>query len=55
MNEGYNGFTGLFAEDIAVIVLTKNISFSNGVVPVCVDWNNIYNVKIGDQGKVNML
>jgi len=55
MPEGYYGLYGLYAEDIAVIVLKKNILFSNGIAPVCVDWNNIYNVNNGDQGKVNML
>jgi len=55
LNEGYNGEHGLYANDIAVIVLEKKLSFSNGVVPVCIDWDSIYKVKNEDSGMVNML
>jgi len=55
LHEGFYGQEGLTADDISVIVLKKKVLFSNGVAPVCIDWNSIYNVKNGDQGKVNML
>jgi len=53
--EGYNGPTGFHAEDIAIIVLEYRLSFTNGVLPVCIDWNGEYNIANGDQGKVNLL
>jgi len=53
LNEGYRGSTGFYAEDIAMIVLQNRVSFSNGVAPVCIDWNGKYNVVNGDQGKVS--
>jgi len=55
LKEDYNDIDGLYAEDIAVIVLTEKLSFSNGVFPVCIDWYNKYDVKNGDEGTVNML
>jgi len=54
LSEGYYGPLGFHAEDIAVIVLQNRVSFSNGVAPVCIDWNGIYNVSNGDQGKVGL-
>ncbi|XP_029342388.1 uncharacterized protein LOC115033024 isoform X1 [Acyrthosiphon pisum] len=51
LNKGFNGLDGLYADDIAVIVLANKVSFSNGVVPVCIDWKSKYNVKNGDQGR----
>jgi len=54
LKEGYNGPTGFHAEDIAIIVLQKGVSFSNGVAPVCIDWNGKYNVVNGDRGKVGL-
>jgi len=52
LNEDYNGRYGFHAQDIAIIVLQKGVSFSNDVAPVCIDWNGKYNVVNGDQGKV---
>ncbi|XP_016661869.1 uncharacterized protein LOC100160377 isoform X2 [Acyrthosiphon pisum] len=52
LNEGYYGPLGFHAEDIAIIVLQNRVSFSNGVAPVCIDWNGKYNVANGDQGKI---
>jgi len=54
VKEIYNGEEGFYAENIAVIVLENKISFSNDVVPVCIDWNNKYKVHNGDMGKVNL-
>lgn len=54
MKEGYYGSSGFHADDIAVIVLPKLISISDGVAPVCVDWNSKYNISNGAQGKVNL-
>ncbi|XP_016655839.1 limulus clotting factor C-like isoform X2 [Acyrthosiphon pisum] len=52
LKEGYYGPTGFHAEDIAIIVLQNLVSFSNGVSPICIDWNGKYNVANGDQGKI---
>jgi len=54
LNEGYYGPTGFHSDDIAVIALQSRVSFSNGVAPVCIDWNGKYNVANGDQGKVGL-
>ncbi|XP_060881629.1 uncharacterized protein LOC132953090 [Metopolophium dirhodum] len=54
LSEGYNGKFGLFANDIAVIVLAKKFSFSNGIAPVCIDWNSMYKVENGDAGMINL-
>ncbi|KAE9526497.1 hypothetical protein AGLY_013145 [Aphis glycines] len=52
LHEDYNGARDLHANDIAVIVLSNRLSFSSVVAPVCVDWNSIYNVLNGVEGKV---
>jgi len=52
LSESYYGPTGFHAADIAIIVLQNRIPFSNGVAPVCMDWDGKYNVKNGDRGKV---
>jgi len=54
VKESYNGLKEFNAENIAVIVLANKVSFSNDVVPVCIDWNSKYDVHNGDQGKVNL-
>jgi len=54
LKDGYYGPTGYHAEDIAIIVLQNRVYFSNGVAPVCIDWNDKYNVVNGDQGKVSL-
>lgn len=55
VNDNYNGRHGLYADDIAIIVLREKMSFSNDFLPVCIDWNSIYKVENGDAGMVNML
>jgi len=55
IKRSYNGKFGVFANDIAVIVLVEKLSFSNGVAPVCIDWDSMYKVENGDAGMVNML
>jgi len=52
VHEGYYGSPGFYAADISIIVLSNKLSFSNGVAPVCIDWNDKYNVVNGDKGKV---
>jgi len=52
LTEGYNGHTGSYFEDIAIILLEKRVSFSEGVAPVCIDWNGEYMDYNGDRGKV---
>eukprot|EP00102_Acyrthosiphon_pisum_P010378 XP_008178678.1 PREDICTED: urokinase-type plasminogen activator-like [Acyrthosiphon pisum] len=52
VHEGYYGSSSFYADDIAIIVLTNRLSFSNGVAPICIDWNDKYNVVNGDDGKV---
>jgi len=54
LTEGYNGTAGFHVDDIAIIVLQNRVSFSNGVAPVCIDWNGEYNVHNGDKGKVGL-
>jgi hypothetical protein len=53
LKEDYQGYRGLYSEDIAVIVLSNRVNISDAVAPVCVDWNGIYNVTNGTQGKVS--
>ncbi|XP_029345059.1 modular serine protease-like isoform X2 [Acyrthosiphon pisum] len=52
LKEVYYGANGFYAEDISIIVLQDRVSFSNGVSPVCIDWNGKYNVENGDKGKI---
>ncbi|XP_029344854.1 mannan-binding lectin serine protease 2 [Acyrthosiphon pisum] len=52
LKEDYYGPAGFHAEDIAIIVLQNRVSFSNGVAPVCIDWDGKYNVSNGDLGKM---
>ncbi|XP_060836504.1 uncharacterized protein LOC132919163 isoform X2 [Rhopalosiphum padi] len=52
LKEDYRGYSGLYSEDIAVIVLSKRVNISDAVAPVCVDWNGIHNVTNGTQGKI---
>jgi len=53
---GYNkNENGLHNDDISVLILANKVSFSNGITPVCIDWNNKYNTQDGDQGQVNLL
>jgi len=54
LNEYYNVVSDFHDHDIAVIVLSNRVSFSNGVTPVCVDWNRKYNVSTGVHGKVDL-
>jgi len=54
LNENYSGARGYYAHDIAIIVLSTRVSFSNVVAPVCIDWNGKYNVSNGDKGKVGL-
>jgi len=54
IHEGYYGFPGFHANDISIIVLPNRLSFSNGVAPVCIDWNSKYYVVNGDKGKVSL-
>ncbi|XP_022182774.1 uncharacterized protein LOC111042453 isoform X2 [Myzus persicae] len=52
LKECYLGSSGYQTENIAVIVLRNSITMNYYVTPVCIDWNSIYNVKNGDQGKI---
>jgi len=54
LKERYKGHRVYYAEDIAIIVLKKEISFSNSVAPVCIDWNGEYNEVNGEKGKVGL-
>ncbi|CAI6343863.1 unnamed protein product [Macrosiphum euphorbiae] len=50
---GYNkNENGLHNDDISVLVLANKVSFSNGITPVCIDWNSKYNTQDGDQGQI---
>ncbi|XP_060870752.1 venom prothrombin activator porpharin-D-like [Metopolophium dirhodum] len=53
LKETFSGSSrGVFAYDIAIVVLKTRISFSYYVAPVCIDWNGKYNVVNGDYGKI---
>ncbi|XP_026810548.1 uncharacterized protein LOC113552077 isoform X1 [Rhopalosiphum maidis] len=52
VDEKYYGAEGFYAQDIAVIVLAKKVSFSKVVEPVCIDWDYKYNIENGAQGKI---
>jgi len=52
----YNGEESeLHAEDISVLILANKVSFTNGITPVCIDWNSKHNENNGNQGQVNVL
>ncbi|XP_029342723.1 modular serine protease-like [Acyrthosiphon pisum] len=54
VSNGYNkNENGLHNDDISVLILANKVSFSNGITPVCIDWNSKYNTQDGDQGQVN--
>jgi len=53
LREGYYGLSGYHAEDLAIIVLSNEITLSDVVLPVCVDWSKKYSVLNGTVGKVN--
>lgn len=53
LNENYYGLEGRYAYDIAVIVLSKLVSYSNVVAPICIDWHGRHKVLNGVEGKVN--
>jgi len=55
IKDSYDDFNGLYAEDIAIIILVNKVSFNNRIAPVCIDWYSKYRIRNGDQGKVNML
>jgi hypothetical protein len=40
--------------NIAVVVLSKRINFSDYVTPVCIDWSGKYNVRNGAKGQVGL-
>lgn len=48
----YYGSSGFHANDIAIIVLSIKVIISNGVLPVCIDWDKQYTQQNGAIGKV---
>lgn len=54
LNDDFHISDDLISNDIAVIVLSDRITFSNVVTPVCIDWYEKYNVLNGAQGKVSL-
>jgi len=52
LNEHFSGAHGYFANDIAVIVLSNRVAFSNVVAPICIDWSGRYNILNGVEGKI---
>ncbi|XP_060874108.1 uncharacterized protein LOC132947887 isoform X2 [Metopolophium dirhodum] len=52
LHEHYSGPYEFHANDLAIIVVRNRISFSIGVAPVCVDWNNINTIPNGAKGKI---
>ncbi|XP_026810570.1 hemicentin-1-like isoform X2 [Rhopalosiphum maidis] len=54
LHEGFNGPTGFYTGDIAIVVMSNKVSINNGVSPICIDWKNHFNVLNGTQGKVGL-
>jgi len=52
LKEDYLGYNRFYSDDIAVIVLKNKVNISDAVAPVCIDWNDVYNVTNGTEGKV---
>lgn len=52
MEEDYFGLTGSHSNDIAIIVLSTNVSMGDSVLPVCVDWFSKYSIQSDSIGKV---
>lgn len=53
LHEHYYGSSGNHQNDIAVVVLSEKVRFSDVVMPICMDWSTKYTVNNGDLGKVN--
>lgn len=52
LKESYYGPSGYFADDLAIIVLQTQVTISDVVMPVCIDWSKKYSVPNGSIGKV---
>lgn len=52
LKESYYGFSGYYVDDLAIIVLHTQVTISDFVLPVCIDWSNQYTVTNGSKGKV---
>lgn len=55
LKESYYGASGYYADDIAIIVLQTQVTISNVVLPVCIDWSKQYSIPNGSNGKVILL
>lgn len=53
LKESYNGPSGMYADDISVIVLASNVTIGNSVWPASIDWSTAYSPSNGDLGKVH--
>jgi len=54
LHKSFNGYSGLYTGDIAIVVMANKVSINNGVSPICIDWKNNFNVLNGTQGKVGL-
>lgn len=52
LKESYYGPSGYYADDLAIIVLHTQVTISDVVLPVCIDWSKQYSVPDGSNGKV---
>ncbi|XP_060841919.1 CLIP domain-containing serine protease B10-like isoform X2 [Rhopalosiphum padi] len=52
LHKSFNGYSGLYTGDIAIVVMANKVSINNGVSPICIDWKNNFNVLNGTQGKI---
>ncbi|XP_060836737.1 modular serine protease-like isoform X1 [Rhopalosiphum padi] len=55
LKESYNGSSGYNTDDLAIITLSKQVTISDFVMPVCIDWSEHseqYTVPNGSNGKV---
>uniref|UniRef100_A0A2H8TX70 Notecarin-D2 n=1 Tax=Melanaphis sacchari TaxID=742174 RepID=A0A2H8TX70_9HEMI len=52
LKESYNGSSWYYADDLAIIVLYTQVTISDFVLPICIDWSKQYTVPNGSNGKV---
>lgn len=55
LKESFYGPSGYYADDLAIIVLQTQVTISDVVMPVCIDWSKQYSVPNGSIGKVILL
>lgn len=54
LEDNYFGTPGRYANDLAIIVLTNDVSMSHFVLPVCIDWTAKNPAPVKSIGTVNL-